>query len=1365
MHAPGSMTTLASLEITQELLVESQTSLPDETELEQQLQHLQNTELYLKDILERAEKLETDQSNHVIISPTDRMREISVLLQEIAKYAQTQTTGKTTPADRHDCDGDKKRPPSNTDPIQQCTVNSKSVEGNAPSPFFILPQHNTIPKLFDQHYTKTLTQPHSLKKMENTSPIIVAELESDAICLPDQTGRATRLTTMVTELNSTDPPKKSASPSTHIDEKRDNHEKSKTIKTNATMSGQQSVIGVRSQAYSTVSNISDMNFEEAEEEMTRILEKYQPGIREQREKEAELEAASAAKVEFAAICIPEDELLQNHRLPDIAREDVNGGNTQQHGVPGYNGENTSEKKRKIDHVDGIADSGCVTYLNPPIIHKEASTLETVPSHQSSDSGILDHNPDEHRHVINQLSSLTAPSNCIVHPYPPISPIHTATTPEVKLATSESRRQQRHRVDETSTSRRQHRTVECFIKNRKGETLKVKRTVDPDTLDLTSIVKILRDDISYWIACDLASAINYREEKLDAEGISRDDPRRLHDREIAYPERMATLVPHYTPSQWDMVRLHVASPAYSKEIRWTPRQTGQTRYLDRPEGPLDKVIPMNKSTRDRIFADRMTATTRTDTDIHTSPLNYLLAQIVNDTVRLRTIVDDVYSHLDTPTALPITTEEIEDVGTYRDLFSDSEDEESCDPPYEEHCSLAVVSLPHREGETPTPTDREAFNHIVKRLRRSRQDQLLREGMKPERVRSLFRSREGKQARNRKNNARQKAKKSITLAPIDSDAIQVIVEINGTYKTFWIRRSETLKDLHTAICEEFHFPTDLHYWFIHTGKYYASTTLLDAPISNIGIRHGDTMHAHIGGLRGGMETATGIKRGGTHLDDEPITERSNGRLLDDQGTKISESTKEFTWIQISIISFEDQAAVEVVLDTLIQSGWPLDREKSLTHYASKSSHYIELIGQQVKAEGILFLPLEQAQHFGLHPAPDTWPYVTHMLLPRSRYSNVRIQPSLPREGTVYKYPVVTFTGLPLSTMLNDQIHHVYSLLESLSMSTREKLAITAVIGRPKTKMQKGQRKQNKGPLMVKLSVDMNPNDTEGIYSLVEHIQAHIGEDQSLLTSGPYEFKVWHCAHKNAPFHNQSFLRPIVSILNHPLQLVGLDRVAEHIHLNIPEISIASVHVRIDFVSSEIYSHVHHTIRRLCLSFNGPPITERQRVAIQYALQVLTENGDLELQTPQIGNESPSPRVQTDISPRERGDRGGRGRGRGNRGGRGDDGYTTVGRYHAPPPVPGPISSEARPITSEFSQILARTNSRIDRIEEAQRTTAAKMNQVATQQNCIIAQQDKFSEQQERIHQQQKKNDDILVHLVAVLDRLSHNGSALNEGSEMT
>ena len=178
---------------------------------------------------------------------------------------------------------------------------------------------------------------------------------------------------------------------------------------------------------------------------------------------------------------------------------------------------------------------------------------------------------------------------------------------------------------------------------------------------------------------------------------------------------------------------------------------------------------------------------------------------------------------------------------------------------------------------------------------------------------------------------------------------------------------------------HFPKDLHYWFIYMDLYISSALLMDTPISQYDFRHEDTVHAHFGGLRGGMETATGIKRGGRHLDDEPIVERSNGRLLDDQGTKISESTKEYTWIQVSIISFDDQAAVELVIDTLIQSGWPLDRENSLNHYASKSSQCIKLIGQHVKAEGILFLPLERAQHFGLHSATDTcWPFVTHMLL---------------------------------------------------------------------------------------------------------------------------------------------------------------------------------------------------------------------------------------------------------------------------------------------------------------------------------------------------------------------------------------------------
>ena len=61
------------------------------------------------------------------------------------------------------------------------------------------------------------------------------------------------------------------------------------MKPYATVSGQHSLNGIRSQATYTVQNPSDMDFEEAEEEMTRILEKYHPGIiRELREKEAEL---------------------------------------------------------------------------------------------------------------------------------------------------------------------------------------------------------------------------------------------------------------------------------------------------------------------------------------------------------------------------------------------------------------------------------------------------------------------------------------------------------------------------------------------------------------------------------------------------------------------------------------------------------------------------------------------------------------------------------------------------------------------------------------------------------------------------------------------------------------------------------------------------------------------------------------------------------------------------------------------------------------------------------------------------------------------------------------------------------------------
>ena len=190
----------------------------------------------------------------------------------------------------------------------------------------------------------------------------------------------------------------------------------------------------------------------------------------------------------------------------------------------------------------------------------------------------------------------SPSNCTDHPHLSIPPIHMATTPKVKSATSEIRLQQPHRVDVISTSRRQQRTVVYFINNGKGETLKVNRTVDTELMDLTPIIKLLRDDISYWIASNLASTIHRREVKLDEEGISRDDPKRVHDREIAYLERMTTLVPHYTYDQWDVVRLHVASTTYTKEIRGTPRQTGRTRYLDHPQRPLDKVVPiMDKNT--------------------------------------------------------------------------------------------------------------------------------------------------------------------------------------------------------------------------------------------------------------------------------------------------------------------------------------------------------------------------------------------------------------------------------------------------------------------------------------------------------------------------------------------------------------------------------------------------------------------------------------------------------------------------------------------------------------------------------------------------------------------------------------------------
>ena len=176
-------------------------------------------------------------------------------------------------------------------------------------------------------------------------------------------------------------------------------------------------------------------------------------------------------------------------------------------------------------------------------------------------------------------------------------------------------------------------------------------------------------------------------KLDEEGISRDDPKRVEDREIVYPERMSTLVPHYTPDQWEVVRSYVESPTYSGGINYPPRKTGHTNYLHRPEGPLDKVPPMDKMTRDRLWADRINTPARTENELHVSPLNELLAQIINDSVSFHTIVRDVYSHLETPTSLPITTEERD-----TELFSDSEDERSHDTTtHVEHCTQ-WASLP-------------------------------------------------------------------------------------------------------------------------------------------------------------------------------------------------------------------------------------------------------------------------------------------------------------------------------------------------------------------------------------------------------------------------------------------------------------------------------------------------------------------------------------------------------------------------------------------------------------------------------------------------------------------------------------------------
>ena len=232
-YTPCDMTTLESLELTHELIVESQTSLPDETELEHQLQHLQRTELYLQAILDRAENLAQDQPNTILISPADRMCKINALTQEIAKYAHMQTKRGTTTTDRKYHDGDKKRTECNTDSIQQCTVIPKIVEGNAcksTSPFFDMPQPDTIPKLIDQHNTKTLIQPNPKNIMINTTHTH-SKPDSDSICLPDQTGRATRLTKMATGFNSSEPsPTIIAALSTNKDGKRVNQDNSTSEK-------------------------------------------------------------------------------------------------------------------------------------------------------------------------------------------------------------------------------------------------------------------------------------------------------------------------------------------------------------------------------------------------------------------------------------------------------------------------------------------------------------------------------------------------------------------------------------------------------------------------------------------------------------------------------------------------------------------------------------------------------------------------------------------------------------------------------------------------------------------------------------------------------------------------------------------------------------------------------------------------------------------------------------------------------------------------------------------------------------------------------------------------------------------------------
>ena len=160
---------------------------------------------------------------------------------------------------------------------------------------------------------------------------------------------------------------------------------------------------------------------------------------------AEWEAASAAKAEFATICMPEHGLSPNMRRPDNAIEGVKIYTTQQQGMHCDVYDNKPDKKRKLDHVAGISDAGCTSQPTQPAI-QFSSDIHVMGSSLHGDSkGLPDLNKDESLHLINQVRS-TPLDNCAKdHLHPSIASAHTATTLEVDSAITKPRQRELCRV--------------------------------------------------------------------------------------------------------------------------------------------------------------------------------------------------------------------------------------------------------------------------------------------------------------------------------------------------------------------------------------------------------------------------------------------------------------------------------------------------------------------------------------------------------------------------------------------------------------------------------------------------------------------------------------------------------------------------------------------------------------------------------------------------------------------------------------------------------------------------------------------------------------------------------------------------------